>query len=360
MVIGLQPPPPQGKFRSGNSVDYSDRSNSTSPGQSGRHPGVYRPLVENVGADTVGYEDADDCDAVRGDPLFKLAVGRAPESGRDLCSQPTMGRLEHAPAGAHRYRRIGHDAGVIEALFVDLFLDAHEQTPERLVLGLDATDDPLHGRQEGRFFYGYYDCYCYLPLYIFCGEHLLAAKLRRANIDASAGAVEEVERIVGQIRTRWPAVEIVLRADAGFAREPLMARCEDNAVDYVFGLAGNRRLTARLQPAQDRAEARSRESGQPERLFTEFRYRTRNTRQAAACGLDIFKRRRYCWRKETANLMLLEKLRVNPVEEESQDLKRKVPNPRLHEEMLQEVGRNKFQGLLGAGVSRRSPPYLAG
>ena len=133
-----------------------------------------------------------------------------------------MNRLEHAPAGAHRYRRIGHDAAAIEALFVDLFLDAHERAPERLVLDLDATDDPLHGRQEGRFFHGYYDCYCYLPLYIFCGDHLLAAKLRRANIDASAGAVEEVERIVGQIRARWPAVEIVLRADSGFARETLM------------------------------------------------------------------------------------------------------------------------------------------
>ena len=172
---------------------------------------------------------------------------------------------------------VSADAAAIEALFVDLFLDAHERAPERLVLDLDATDDPLHGRQEGRFFHGYYDCYCYLPLYIFCGDHLLAAKLRRANIDASAGAVEEVERIVGQIRARWPAVEIVLRADSGFAREALMAWCEDNAVDYVFGLAQNTRLTARLQPALDRAEARSRESGQPERLFTEFRYRTLKT-----------------------------------------------------------------------------------
>ena len=198
-----------------------------------------------------------------------------------MAGKSTLNRLEHAPVGAHRYRRIGHDAGVIEALFVDLFLDAHEQVPERLVLDLDATDDPLHGRQEDRFFHGYYDCYydcyCYLPLYIFCGDHLLAAKLRRANIDASAGAVEEVERIVGQIRARWPAVEIVLRADSGFAREPLMAWCEDNAVDYVFGLARNTRLAARLQPALDRAEARSRESGQPARLFTEFRYRTLKT-----------------------------------------------------------------------------------
>ncbi len=169
------------------------------------------------------------------------------------------------------------DAGAIEALFVDLFLDAHEHAPEQLVLDLDATDDPLHGRQEGRFFHGYYDCYCYLPLYIFCGDPLLAVTLRRSDIDASAGAVGEVERIVGQIHARWPAVEIVLRADSGVAREPLMAWCEDNAVDDVFGLARNARLAARLQPALDRAAARSRESGQPARLFTEFRYRTLKT-----------------------------------------------------------------------------------
>ena len=180
-------------------------------------------------------------------------------AGRQVDVEP----LEHAPSGAHRYRRIGHDGEAIEALFVDLFLDSHAEAPARLVLDLDATDDPLHGRQEGRFFHGYYDCYCYLPLYVFCGDHLLAAKLRRSDINASAGAVEEVERIVGQIRTRWPAVEIVLRADSGFAREPLMAWCEDNAVDFVFGLARNARLAARLQPALDRAETRSRKSGQP-------------------------------------------------------------------------------------------------
>ena len=228
----------------------------------------------------LGYEDLLDHDELRHDPVLGTVLGRleARRSGcAPLAGKSTLNRLEHAPVGIHRYRRLGHDAGAIEALFVALFLDAHADAPERLVLDLDATDDPLHGRQEGRFFHGYYDCYCYLPLYIFCGDHLLAAKLRRANIDASAGAVEEVERIVGQIRARWPAVEIVLRADSGFAREALMAWCEDNAVDYVFGLARNTRLTARLQPALDRAEARSRESGQPERLFTEFRYRTLKT-----------------------------------------------------------------------------------
>ena len=230
----------------------------------------------------LGYEDLIDHDELRHDPVLGVVLGRLEARRRDcapLAGKSTLNRLEHAPAGAHRYRRIGHDSDAIEALFVDLFLDAHERAPARLVLDLDATDDPLHGRQEGRFFHGYYyyDCYCYLPLYVFCGDHLLAAKLRRANVDASAGATDEVARIVGRIRARWPAVEIVLRADSGFAREPLMGWCEDNGVDYVFGLARNKRLTARLQPALDRAEARSRESGEPARLFTEFRYRTLKT-----------------------------------------------------------------------------------
>ena len=228
----------------------------------------------------LGYEDLIDHDELRHDPALGVVLGRL-EGRRAGCAplagKSTLNRLEHAPAGAHRYRRIGHDAAAIEALFVDLFLDAHAEAPTRLVLDLDATDDPLHGRQEGRFFHGYYDCYCYLPLYVFCGDHLLAAKLRRADIDASAGATDEVERIVGQIRARWPDVGIVLRADSGFAREALMAWCEDNAVDYVFGLARNARLAGRLQPALDRAGARSRKSGEPERLFTEFRYRTLKT-----------------------------------------------------------------------------------
>ena len=207
----------------------------------------------------LGYEDLIDHDALRHDPVLGVGLGRL-EARRAGCAplagKSTLNRLEHAPSGAHRYRRIGHEPEAIETLFVDLFLDAHGQAPERLILDLDATDDPLHGHQEGRFFHGYYDCYCYLPLYIFCGDHLLAAKLRRADIDASAGAAEEVARIVARIRARWPAVEIVLRADSGFAREALMAWCEENGVDYVFGLARNSRLTDRLQPALDLAEAR--------------------------------------------------------------------------------------------------------
>jgi hypothetical protein len=159
-------------------------------------------------------------------------------------------------------------------LFVALFLEAHARPPERIILDLDATDDPLHGHQEGRFFHGYYDCYCYLPLYVFCGRHLLVAKLRRANIDASAGAVDEIARIVAQIRASWPSVEIVLRADSGFARDELMAWCEANHVDYVFGLARNARLLAEIDDALAEAEGEHGATGRPARRFDDFTYAT--------------------------------------------------------------------------------------
>ena len=161
---------------------------------------------------------------------------------------------------------------------MDLFLDAHQRAPRQIVLDLDATDDPLHGDQEGRFFHGYYDCYCYLPLYVFCGRHLMAAKLRRSDIDGSAGAVEEMDRIVARIRERWPRVKIVLRADSGFAREALMAWCEANEVDYVFGLARNARLEGRIADALDQARLQSlANGGQPARAFRDFEWSTKDS-----------------------------------------------------------------------------------
>ncbi len=175
----------------------------------------------------LGHEDLIDHDRLRHDPVLGVALGRLEaRHGRcaPLAGKSTLNRLERGAAAADRYRRIAHDGAAIEALFVDLFLDAHDRAPKEIVLDLDATDDPLHGHQEGRFFHGYYDCHCYVPLYVFCGRHLLAAKLRRSNIDAAAGAVEEIARIVGQVRARWPRVRIVLRADGGFAREALMAQ----------------------------------------------------------------------------------------------------------------------------------------
>ena len=208
----------------------------------------------------LGYEDLNDHDDLRRDPVLGVVLGKAVDGAEGpvpLAGKSTLNRLEHAPSGAcdTRYHKIRHDGAAIERLFVDLFLEAHGNRPPReIVLDVDATDDPLHGHQEGRFFHGYYDGYCYLPLYVFCGRHLLAARLRRSNIDASAGAEAEIARIVAAIRARWPRVKILLRADSGFAREALMLWCEHNRVDYVFGLARNARLEARIVDAL--AEAR--------------------------------------------------------------------------------------------------------
>jgi len=228
----------------------------------------------------LGYEDLSDHDDLRRDPVLGAVLGRL-EAKRPglapLAGKSTLNRLEHAPTGADRYRRIGHDGAAIADLFVELFLEAHDRPPARITLDLDATDDPIHGSQEGRFFHGYYDGYCYLPLYIFCGDHLLTAKLRRANIDASAGAVEEIARIVGRIRAAWPRVRILLRADSGFAREEIMAWAEANDVDYLFGLARNARLVERIYIDLAWAEEAAQRSGRPERRFADFRWTTRDS-----------------------------------------------------------------------------------
>jgi hypothetical protein len=189
-------------------------------------------------------------------------------------------RLERTPgAGAarDRYRKIRYRPEAIDHLLVELFLESNAQPPEEIVLDLDVTDLPLHGRQEGRFFHGFYDEYCYLPLYVFCGDQLLGVRLRTADQDASAGSLEEVQRIVGQIRVRWPQVRILLRADSGFCREELMRWCEQNAVDYVFGLARNDRLRKRIGKAMRRAAVQSKRTGRAARVYTEFRYRTRKS-----------------------------------------------------------------------------------
>jgi Transposase DDE domain group 1 len=188
-------------------------------------------------------------------------------------------QVDAQPAGAEpsRYHKISHDPAAIETLFVELFMGAHAAAPEEIVLDLDATDDPVHGNQEGRFFHGYYGHYCYLPLYIFCGDHLLCARLRPANIDACAGSVEEVARIVRQLRGRWPKVRIVLRADSGFAREELMAWCENNAVDYLFGLARNSRLARHIAEALEEARAEGSLTGRPARRFKDFLWTTRKS-----------------------------------------------------------------------------------
>ena len=247
----------------------------------------------------LGYEDLNDHDELRHDPLMAVLAGKL-KAWRDDCApvagKSTLNRLELSRETPTKYRKIAHEPAAIEALFVDLFLEAHDRPPQQIILDLDATDDPLHGHQEGRFFHGYYDCYCYLPLYVFCGRHLLAAKLRPSNIDASAGSVEEVARIVAQIRRRWPRTRILLRADSGFAREALMAWCETNRVDFVFGLARNARLVEEISVELLQAEAEASATGKPARRFKDFRYAT----------LDSWSRRRRVigkaeWTKGEAN-----------------------------------------------------------
>jgi hypothetical protein len=240
-----------------------------------------RTLVgQRVVAMALGYEDLIDHDELRHDPVLAVLAGKLAARRSDcapLAGKSTLNRLELARCEPTRYHRISHEPAAIEGLFVDLFVEAHKRPPRQIVLDLDATDDPLHGAQEGRFFHGFYDCYCYLPLYVFCGRHLLAARLRRSNIDASAGAVEEVERIVGQICARWPRVKIVLRADSGFAREALMGWCEANRVDYVFGLARNARLVAEIETELAWAEDEALATGRPARRFKDLRWSTRDS-----------------------------------------------------------------------------------
>jgi len=229
---------------------------------------------------TQGYEDLNDHDHLRHDRLLAVILGKI-EAKRSDCApiagKSTLNRLELSRPEPTKYHKISHDETAVEKLFVDLFIEAHGRAPRQIVLDLDATDDPLHGHQEGRFFHGYYDNYCYLPLYVTCGRHLLAAKLRRSNIDGSAGAEPELDRIVGQIRARWPRVRIVVRADSGFARESLMAWCEGHKVDFLFGLARNQRLAAEIEGHLAQAQVESERTGQPARRFKDFQYATRTS-----------------------------------------------------------------------------------
>jgi hypothetical protein len=238
-------------------------------------------IAQRIHGVALGYEDLNDHDELRHDPVLGLLSGKLEARRGDcavLAGKATLNRLEHAPrADDDRYRKLSVDENAIKRLFVSLFLDSHAAPPERIILDLDATDDPIHGEQEGRFFHGYYKCYCYLPLYIVCGRHLLLAKLRPSNIDASAGAKEEIAWMIAQIRQSWPDVDIWLRADSGFCREELMAWCEDHGVHYVFGLARNPRLEASIADELSEARAKAAESGKPERLFKELRYQTRNS-----------------------------------------------------------------------------------
>jgi len=237
-------------------------------------------VAQRVYGLALGYEDLNDHDQLRQDPLLAVLVEKSDPRQEALAGKSTLNRLELTQAtvsAQERYKKIVLDHGAVDRLLVDLFLQAHRQAPEQIILDLDATDDPLYGRQEGRFFHGYYGHYCYLPLYIFCEEFLLCARLRSSNIDGAAGSVEELQRIVQQIRSAWPQVRIIVRGDSGFCREELMAWCEAEGVDYLLGLAKNDRLQAAIQDPMKQAEARHRESGQAARVFHEFLYQTRES-----------------------------------------------------------------------------------
>ena len=237
----------------------------------------------------LGYEDLNDHDQLRCDPAMAVVVGKEDvkgenrrveqDRGKALAGKSTLNRLELTRAGPVNdpYKKIGRDDGAIDRLMVDHFLESHDKPPLQIILDADATDDPLHGNQEGRFYHGYYGHYCYLPLYIFCGEFLLCARLRRSDIDASAGTVEELGRIVRQIRQKWPKVKIVLRADSGFCREEIMAWCEGNGVDYVLGLAKNAVLIREIQKQLEKAEKKFQRTRKAARYFKDFHYSTKES-----------------------------------------------------------------------------------
>ena len=227
----------------------------------------------------LGYEDLNDHDELRKDPTFAVLAGKLHPVLRSDCEalagKSTLNRLEHTPKRhGSKYHKIDCDGAQVDALLIELFREAHERAPGEIVLDLDNTDMPLYGGQEGRFFHGYYDEYCYLPLYVFCGRHLLLARQRRANVAGSDGAIEEMARIVAQIRQKWPRVHIILRADSGFSNDALMGWCEANGVDFVFGLARNTRLEAALGEQLATAKQLCLMSGKPARVFRDFQYRT--------------------------------------------------------------------------------------
>ena len=254
------------------------------------HP-VEDLLRQRIFALAAGYEDLNDHEQLRKDPLLATLVGKSDVTGENrvrgrdqgaaLAGKSTLCRLEHAleaEAAESRYTRIAADSEAIESFFVDTFLDSFDEAPERLILDFDATDNPLHGEQEGRFFHGYYGHYCYLPLYVFCGRQILWAQLRRSNIDASEGSREVLQMLVGRLREQWPGVEIVLRADSGFARDALMDWCEQNEIDFVLGLARNARLQRLLEPSFEQLEAELEGSDVcTGRRYADLRYRTQKS-----------------------------------------------------------------------------------
>jgi len=235
---------------------------------------VQEMVAQRVYGLALGYEDLSDHDELREDPLLAVLSGKPHVGEEPLAGKSTLNRLELGGDQPSRYKKIHCRQEAIDELLIQVFLEAHGEAPQQIVLDLDTTDLPLEGHQEGRFFHGYYDCYCYLPLYIFVGEHLLCARLRTADQEAAAGSKDEVERIVGRIRSAWPEVRIIVRADSGFCREELLKWCEDHGVFYVIGFARNERLRRRIEPQMRQAAQIHKQTGKPARVFTEFSYQT--------------------------------------------------------------------------------------
>jgi hypothetical protein len=248
---------------------------------------VEQLVAQRIYALALGYEDLNDHDQLRHDPLLAVLAGkddpagnnrrRQRDKGKALAGKSTLNRLELTPVRADsksRYKKITINRQAVDEFFVDVFVRSYDKAPVQIIIDLDATDDIIHGNQSGRFFHGYYGNYCYLPLYIFCGEHLLCARLRPSDIDASAGSVKELERIIAQIRQSWPDVQIIIRGDSGFCREQIMQWCEDNKVDYVLGLAKNERLTTELAQELLQAKSQYEQTGGVARIFRDFTYQT--------------------------------------------------------------------------------------
>ncbi len=235
-------------------------------------------LSQRIYGLALGYEDLNDHEQLRTDPVFGILAGK--DLTEPLAGKSTLNRLELGTGINDRYKKITFWKEAVDELLVSVFIESHQQVPAEIVLDMDTTDLPLHGKQEGRFFHGYYDNYCYLPLYVFCGDHVLCARLREANHDAAFGCLAEIERIVKQIRAAWPEVKIVLRGDSGFCRNQLMSWCDDNGVHYVFGMARNKRLRKIIGKQMHEATMQWKQTGKPARVFTEFEYSTKKTKKS--------------------------------------------------------------------------------
>jgi len=235
-------------------------------------------LSQRIYGLALGYEDINDHEQLRQDPVFGILAGRE-ELERPLAGKSTLNRMELGTGINSRYKKITFWKEAVDELLVQVFIESQAQVPAEIILDVDTTDLPLHGKQEGRFFHGYYDSYCYLPLYIFCGDHVLCARLREANHDAAFGSLQEIGRIVAQIRAAWPEVQIRLRGDSGFCRDELMSWCENNGVQYIFGLARNQRLRKIIGAEMHEATQQWQQTGKPARVFSEFLYQTKKTKK---------------------------------------------------------------------------------